>query len=217
MKTTATVLCLFTTLSLMGFQDSGRLLMPKRECHKQVSPSLLGAQLQSTQLQSAPFSAHMTDKYGHYIENNFRALAMHATTFNGSIAIGSTYQMRYCYNNADKSKKDIYRVLSADNDLMLEFQWTEKNRINMGLLFSSTWNYRIQNVMNYPMIGIQLRTSPAIKDSYAVMPIVGFTNLIRDVYYGYTTYATGLYANYRKHNIGISFRLSELLEAFDQK
>jgi len=213
MKTTTTLVLLFATLSLMGFQKLG--VMPKRDNQKKFSV-----------VHRYPFNKHCETsnsdgkkyKYGHYIENNFRALALHVTSVNrATFALGSTYQMRYCYNNADKSKKDIYRVLSADNDLMLEFLLSDNNHVNMGILFSSTWNYRIQSVMNYPMIGIQLRTSPAIKDSYAVMPMVGFTNLLRDVYYGYTTYASGLYANYSKHNIGVSFRFSELLEAFNQK
>ncbi len=213
MKTTTALIILFSTLSLMGFKYVG------------VRPLYLH-QNKVSEEHGIPINKHLPAtlgagkkyKYGHYIENNFRALAVHATSVNRvTFALGSTYQMRYCYNNADKSKKDIYRVLSADNDLMLEFLLSDNMHVNMGFLFSSTWNYRIQGVMNYPMIGVQLRTSPAIKDSYTVMPLVGFTNLIRDVYYGYTTYATGIYANYNKHNIGISFRFSELLEAFNQK
>jgi hypothetical protein len=169
-----------------------------------------------TSKQYFPYNTLKKSQYGFYVENNFRALAVHISTVNrATFALGSTYQARFCYNNADKSKKDIYRVLSIDNDLMLEGLLSDKNHVNMGLLFSSTWNYRVHGIMNYPMIGVQLRTS--IQDSYAIMPVIGFTNLIRDVYYGYTTYATGIYANYSKHNIGFSFRLSELLEAFNQK
>ncbi len=213
MKTTTSLIMLFATLSLMGYTEAG--LLPKSFNQKKFSAEL-----------RYPFNKYWLSstsdgkkyKYGHYIENNFGALAVHATSVNrATFALGSTYQMRYCYNNADKSKKDIYRVLSIDNDLMLEFLLSDKNHVNMGLLFSSTCNYRIQGLMNYPMIGVQLRTSPAIMDSYAVMPMLGFTNLLRDVYYGYTTYASGLYANYSKHNIGVSFRFSELLEAFNQK
>ena len=213
MKTTTVLIMLFATLTLMGFQDVG--ILPKCFNQKKFSAE-----------HRHPFNKHWVTsvsdgkkyKYGHYIENDFRALAMHATSVNrATFALGSTYQLRYCYNNADKSRKDIYRVLSIDNDLMLEFLLSDNKHVNMGLLFSSTWNYRIQGVMNYPLIGVQLRTSPAIKNSYAVMPIIGFTNLLRDVYYGYTTYASGLYASYSKHNIGVSFRFSELLDAFNQK
>ena len=157
-------------------------------------------------------------EYGYYLEHAFRSIAVHGSTVNrGTFAVGSTYQLRFCYDNEDKSKEDIYRVLTSNNDLMLETILSKDNKFNMGFLFSSSWSYRIQDFDYDPLIGVQIRASPEIKKNYSIMPIIGITAEIVDFYYGYSVNVSGIYSGYSVHNLGISFRFSELIHAFDSK